>query len=201
MNIASATMPLKAPAGTVLFRPGQACPGFVRLTQGTIRVVLTAASGREVVLYRVQPGGLCLQTFSCLVEGKEYAATGVAETALEGEIIPHATFRKMMETDHGFLSSVLGAVAERFSDYERLVEDVALTGFDARLARVLLRLADDAMQVHATHEQLATETASGRAFVSRRLADFDRKGLVERHRGHIALINKSALEDIAADDL
>ena len=85
--------------------------------------------------------------------------------------------------------------------YERLVEDVALTSFDARLARALLRLADEDMQVHATHEQLATETASGRAFVSRRLAHFARNGLVERHRGHIALKDKSALVEIAADDV
>lgn len=192
---------LVCPSGTVLFQPGQACPGFVKLDKGTIRVVLTSASGREVVLYRVNPGGLCLQTFSCLVEGKEYSATGIAETDLEGEIISHAAFRRLMEADHVFLSSVLGAVARRFADYEQLVEDVALTSFDARLARALLRLADDDMQVHATHEQLATETASGRAFVSRRLAEFARNGLVERHRGHIALIDKSSLAEIAADDV
>ncbi len=199
MNAAAST-PLKCPAGTVLFQPGQACPGFVRLDKGSIRVVLTAASGREVVLYRVQPGGLCLQTFSCLVEDKTYSATGVAETPLEGEIISNADFHRMIETDPQFLASVLGAVATRFHDYERLVEDVALTGFDARLARVLLRLADDADEVHATHEQLATETASGRAFVSRRLAAFEGQGLVARRRGHIALIKKAALEQIAADE-
>ncbi len=192
---------LVCPSGTALFQPGQACPGFVKLDKGTIRVVLTSASGREVVLYRVNPGGLCLQTFSCLVEGKEYSATGIAETELEGEIISYVAFRRLMETDHAFLSSVLAAVARRFADYVQLVEDVALTSFDARLARALLRLADDYMQVHATHEQLATETASGRAFVSRRLAEFARNRLVERHRGHIALINRSALVEIAADDV
>ena len=196
---APATSPLHCDAGTVLFQPGQECPGFVKLQSGTIRVVLTAASGREVVLYRVHPGGLCLQTFSCLVEGKTYSATGIAETALDGEVISHAAFRRMMETDSRFLSTVLGAVAERFSDYEQLVEDVALTGFDARLARVLLRLADEAMNVTATHDQLATETASGRAFVSRRLAAFEKNGLVHRHRGHIEIADFSRLEQIAAD--
>ncbi|SFS19441.1 Crp/Fnr family transcriptional regulator [Yoonia litorea] len=198
---APASTPLKCPAGTVLFQPGQECPGFVRLTKGKIRVLLTSASGREVVLYRVEPGGLCLQTFSCLVEGKTYSATGIAETDLEGEIISHSNFRKKLETDPSFLSSVLGAVATRFFDYERLVEDVALTSFDARLARALIRLADADDKVPATHEQLASETASGRAFVSRRLAEFALRGLVERHRGFIALIDKRGLERIAADDV
>lgn len=199
MNAPNAT-PLRCPAGTVIFTPGQACPGFVRLNKGTIRVVLTSASGRDVVLYRVEPGGLCLQTFSCLVEGKDYSATGIAETDLEGEIVSHDAFRRMMEIDKDFMASVLGAVAQRFFDYERLVEDVALTGFDARLARALLRLADADMQVAATHDQLATETASGRAFVSRRLAAFERDGLLHRHRGHIEITEKDRLLRIAADE-
>ena len=198
---AARTSPLKCSAGTVLFQPGQECPGFLKLEKGTIRVVLTAASGREVVLYRVHPGGLCLQTFSCLVEGKSYSATGIAEADIEGEIVSHAAFRRMMETDTAFLSSVLGAVATRFSDYEQLVEDVALTGFDARLARVLRRQANAAGEVVATHDQLATETASGRAFVSRRLAAFEKDGLVHRHRGHIEIVDDARLEQIAADEL
>ncbi len=194
------TTPLRCNAGTVIFTPGQACPGFVRLNRGTIRVVLTSVSGREVVLYRVQPGGLCLQTFSCLVEGRDYSATGIAETDLEGEVISHTAFRRKMETDRAFMTSVLGAVAQRFFDYEQLVEDVALTGFDARLARTLQRLADNDMQVTATHDQLATETASGRAFVSRRLAAFERDGLLHRHRGHIQITDRARLARIAADE-
>ena len=191
--------PLRAKAGDVLFRAGEPCPGFVRLTSGTIRVTLTAPNGREVVLYRVRPGEVCLQTFACMVEGRDYSAEGVAETALEGEIIPHASFRRMLSEDGAFRDEVFRAVAGRFADYEALVEDVALTGFDARLARALLRLADGAGDVAATHEALAAETASGRAFVSRRLAEFARQGLVAPHRGHVEIVDRAGLERIAAD--
>ncbi|PCH70265.1 MAG: cyclic nucleotide-binding protein, partial [Rhodobacteraceae bacterium] len=81
--------PLSCPAGTVLFRPGQECPGFVRLQSGSIRVTLSAANGREVVLYRVAPGDVCLQTFACLTDGRSYSAEGVAEQDIVGEIMPH----------------------------------------------------------------------------------------------------------------
>jgi CRP/FNR family transcriptional regulator len=53
--------------------------------------------------------------------------------------------------------------------------------------------------VAATHEQLAVETASGRAFVSRRLAEFARMGLVVPGRGWIDLADIPGLERIAAD--
>ncbi|MDV7145837.1 Crp/Fnr family transcriptional regulator [Tropicimonas sp. TH_r6] len=190
--------PLRLPAGSVLFSPGQECPGFVRLHSGSIRVSLTAENGREVVLYRVAPGGLCLQTFSCLIDGRRYSAEGRAETDIEGEIVPHAAFQRNLAEDAAFRAGVFRAVAERFSDYEQLVEEVALTGFDARLARVLTRLATNGV-LQMTHESLAAETASGRAFVSRRLAEFERNGIIARRRGEIEILDFVGLERIAQE--
>lgn len=194
------TLPLTCPAGTVLFSPGQDCPGFVRLHEGTLRVTLTGAGGREVVLYRVSPGDVCLQTFACLTDGRSYSAEGVAETALKGEIMPHALFQRKMAEDPVFLAEVMEAVARRFSDYEQLVEDVALTGFDARLARVLLRLSPDGGVIETTHDALAAETASGRAFVSRRLAEFAQRGLVAPGRGKLTVLDRAGLERVANED-
>ncbi|MFC6687878.1 Crp/Fnr family transcriptional regulator [Jhaorihella thermophila] len=193
-------LPLSCPAGTVIFRAGEDCPGFVRLTRGTIRVTLTAPNGREVVLYRVEPGDVCLQTFACLTDGRSYSAEGVAEADVEGEVIPHAVFRRRMAEDAAFREEVMAAVARRFADYEKLVEDVALTGFDARLARALLRLARGGEGIETTHEALAAETASGRAFVSRRLAEFARLGLIRPGRGRIRILDRAALERVADDD-
>lgn len=184
--------------GEVLFAPGQTCPGFVLLDAGTIRVSLTAANGREVVLYRVGPGDICLQTFACLIENRPYSAEGVAETDLSGRLIPAPAFRRRLAEDGGFRDRVLAAIAHRFADFEQLVEDVALTGFDARLARVLLRLRDGDGAVNATHAQLAAETASGRAFVSRRLAEMQRDGLVALTRGRIGVLDAARLMQIAA---
>ncbi len=198
--MARRSLPLTCPAGTVLFSPGQDCPGFLRLHEGTIRVTLSAANGREVVLYRVGPGDVCLQTFACLTNGLRYGAQGIAESDIKGEMLPHAAFRRAMAEDAEFRADVLRAVARRFCDYEQLVEDVALTGFDARLARVLLRLADRDRQdeIVTTHDALAAETASGRAFVSRRLGEFARAGLVRPGRGRLRLLDRAGLERIAA---
>lgn len=193
------THPLTCPAGTVLFNPGQDCPGYVRLLSGTLRVTLTAPNGREVVLYRVNPGDVCLQTFACLTSGLSYCAQGTAETDIVAEMLPHAGFRQAMAEDPDFRTEVLLAVARRFSDYEQLVEDVALTGFDARLARVLLRLAATQDEIVITHEALAAETASGRAFVSRRLGDFARAGLVRPGRGRLRLLDRAGLKKIATE--
>lgn len=188
---------LQVPAGTVLFRPGDDCSGFVIVHEGTIRVSLTAENGREIILYRVRPGEICLQTFGCLVDHRPYAAEGVAESDLTLEVVPASQFEERLASDAEFRARLLRGVATRFADMEQLVEDVALTGFSARLARSLLRLRDAEGRITATHEALAAEIGSGRAAVSRGLASFARAGLIEMARGHLRVIDARQIEALS----
>ncbi|WP_439136821.1 Crp/Fnr family transcriptional regulator [Roseicyclus sp.] len=186
--------------GDVLFEPGAACPGFLIVDTGVIRVSLTAANGREVVLYRVSAGTVCLQTFGCLIDGDRYSAEGVVEADVTGRMIPAQSFHDALADDPAFRKLVFNGVAQRFVEYQRVVEEVALLGFDERLARVLLRLCDAQGFVAFTHVALAAETASGRAFVSRRLAALSRAGLVVQHKGGVQITDRAGLERIAAVD-
>lgn len=182
------------PRGTVLFRPEDPCHGFVVVRSGTIKVLLIGENGREIVLYRVRPGEVCLQTFGCLVEGSAYSAEGVAETDLEIEVVPAGEFQRRVADDPGFRQLLFSGVAARFGDLERLVEDVALSSIETRLARALLRLAGPDGRVAATHEALAVEIGSAREVVSRQLALFTRAGLITAGRGQIAIADCAGLE-------
>lgn len=189
----------KIAKGTRLFQPGQDCPGYVVVHEGTIRVSITAESGREIVLYRVRPGDVCLQTFNALIHGALYTAEGLAETDLVIEVVPPEAFQERVASDRAFRMRLFGAVADRFSDLERLVEDVALTGIPARLARALLRLADSDDAVNLRHEALAIEIGSAREVVSRQLAAFSRTGLISGTRGVIHLLSRSGLKALAGE--
>lgn len=191
--------PRRIEPDSVLFRAGDPCRGFFVLHEGTLRVTLTAPNGREIVLYRVTPGDVCLQTFSCLVEGRDYSAQGIAETLLVADILSPDVFHRRLADDSVFRNQVMTAVAHRFADFERLVEDVVLTRFTARLARSLLYLADADDVVLTTHEQLAIETGSGRAVVSRQLARFAAANLVAMARGRITLLDCETLQIISED--
>lgn len=191
---------LACPAGTVLFRPDDACSGFVVLQEGSIRVSLTSAGGREIVLYRVRPGEICLQTFTCLAEGRTYSAEGIAESELTGELIPPGEYERRMAEDPDFRRAVFTAVAHRFADFEHLVESLASASIEARLAEALLARADAAGEVHLTHDGLASEIGSAREVVSRQLSRFERSGLVALARGKVTLLARGALEHKAAGD-
>jgi CRP/FNR family transcriptional regulator len=188
---------VRAHAGDVLFRPLDPCRGFIAVRRGAIKVMLAAPSGREIVLYRVNPGEVCLQTFSCLVQHKPYAAEGVAEEDLEALLIPNAEFDMLLAGDDTFRSAVLASVAERFADFENVVQMLAFTGLEARVAAALLRLAGAHDHIAMTHEALAEEIGSAREAVSRQLGLFARQGLVALSRGRIDLKARSILTHLA----
>lgn len=189
---------LRASAGDTLFRADDPCPGFIALRSGAIKVGLTSPSGREIVLYRVHPGEICLQTFSCLVQNKSYAAEGTAEDAVDALLIPPATFDTLMRENEAFRAAVLGSVASRFADFEQVVETLAFSGLEERVASVLLRLADGDGIVHATQEALAAEIGSAREAVSRQLGLFARQGLVAVSRGRVELLRRDALSRLVS---
>jgi CRP/FNR family transcriptional regulator len=187
--------------GTVLFSPGQECFGFVALKKGSIKVVLTSVGGREIVLYHVHPGEICLQTFGCLTMGTSYSAFGIAEQNLELEIIPPTKFHELLASDSQFRQEIFNSVATRFADFERLVENVALSSVQMRLARALLRLSEDSSSVEMTHEGLANEIGSAREVVSRQLSKFAKSGIIEMARGKIEIINTKKLADICQNEI
>lgn len=191
-------IPLHKPVGTILFRAGDECPGYVAVTAGCIRVSLVSANGREIVLYRVGPGEVCLQTFACLVEGRRYLAEGIVEAEVSGELIPPNVFSHRMATDDTFRQQVLGAVAHRFAEFEHVVETLAFAGLEQRVAQAILRVAGAGREARITHEQIAIEIGSAREAVSRQIAALARTGFVAAHRGVIEILDRDGLSQLAA---
>ena len=48
-----------------------------------MRVVQAADNGRELMLYRLSPGDMCVVSASCLFGSLPYQVSGVADTTLE----------------------------------------------------------------------------------------------------------------------
>jgi CRP/FNR family transcriptional regulator len=165
---------------------------------GSIRVTLVSEEGREVVLYRVRPGEICLQTFACLSRGATYAAEGVVETPVDGVLIPPAQFQKLVSESGAFRSAVFEAIAARFSEFEHVVETLAFTGIESRVASALLLLAGDGHLVTATHHDIATEIGSAREVVSRQLKLLAQSGAIAMSRGHIEILDKGKLSQISS---
>ncbi|GAV19630.1 cyclic AMP receptor-like protein [Mariprofundus micogutta] len=191
---------MKVPKGTVLFRDGDACQGYVFVLDGSVRVQKMDPEGREIVLYRVEDGQTCMLTTSCLLGDKAYPAEGVAEIETELALIPAQRFDELL-ADSAFRKFALGMISERIADLMALIEDVAFGRMDARLIRRLMELDDGSHKLKLTHQQLATELGTAREVISRILKDFERRGHVSLGRGEVTLIDLDALWHIATTDV
>lgn len=185
---------LTLPAGTQIFTERQPCQGFPLLLAGSIKVVKSVPSGREMMLYRVEPGGSCIITSSCLLGHADYSARGVAETALSLRILPEPLFAKLVAGNVAFRDFVFHLFAERISELMQLVEEVAFHRLDQRLAKLLLGKVEP---VRATHQSLAEELGSVREIVSRLLKGFAAQGLVALGREQIELLDRDGLRQLA----
>ena len=184
-------------AGAVLFEPGQAADRLLLLLSGTVRVLQSSDSGREVFLYRVQAGESCVLTTASMLAFEDYATTGLAETEVEAVEIPRVLFDALVAESRPFRDFVFRAYARRITDLFTLIDDIVFQRLDVRLAGRLIQLADRDGVVHATHQVLGTELGTAREVISRLLSEFQKKGLVKQARGAVCLIEPEALARLA----
>jgi len=181
---------VRLPAGSVLFDEMQPCRGFPLLIEGSIRVVKAAPSGREILLYRVDPGEGCMVSGGCLLGHTEYRARGVAETDVLLVHLPAAAFQALIAEREPFRRFVFAMYGERLADVMALVEEVAFRRLDARLAQLLVRRGPI---LEATHQSLADELGSVREIVSRLLRDFAAQGWVKLERERVTVLQPQPL--------
>lgn len=181
-----------APKGSILFRPGDAAQGFVVVLAGRIEVHLTGPSGREIMLYAVEPGQSCVQTTLGLMADEAYSGEAMAATDATLVLIPRRVFLQLMDSEPAFRSFVFTALGRRMQDVTRLLEQVAFASIESRLASALLDLAVGDV-VQATQAELAARIGSAREVVTRRLDAFQRAGWVETDRGTVRIVNRDAL--------
>jgi len=189
-----AHLPLQTvPAGCVLFREQEPCRGFPMLVEGEVRVSRAAPNGRELELYRVVPGELCLVSSASLFAGQAMSARGLTTAPTTLALMPPHDFLAGLGHE-AFRAYVLGLFASRMSDLTGLIEAIAFQRLDSRLAAALL---GHGPQLRITHQALADELGTVREIVTRLLHRFEREGLVTLSRECITLRDSAALRSLA----
>ena len=181
---------LQVPAGTVLFDASQPCRGFPLLLEGAVRVAKFAPNGREIMLYRVDPGQGCILSGGCLLGHSDYSARGIAEQDVTLLSVPPALFHELLLQFEPFRRFVFGMYGERLAEVMELVEEVAFRRLDERLAQLLIHRGP---VLEATHQKLADELGSVREIVSRLLRSFETRGWVKLERERITVLDPKSL--------
>lgn len=175
------------------------CTGLLYVESGRLRVYTLSETGREITLYRIAEGGVCLFSASCALRGIDFHVFAVAETDVRLILIPAEIYKKLSEKSvavNGFTNALM---AQRFSEVMWVLDEVLNKKFDARLAALLLEEEAYAgtADLKITHEQLAAHLGTVREAVSRMLKYFESEGLVELSRGTIRIANAEELRKVS----
>ena len=185
---------VRAPRGGTLFDADQPCRGFPLVLEGSVRVAKGSESGREILLYRVEPGQACILSGGCLLGHSDYSARGVAESDVTVLSIPPELFQRLMIESEPFRRFVFGMYGERLAEVMELVDEVAFRKLDQRLAQLLVHRGP---VIDTTHQKLADELGSVREIVSRLLRGFESRGWVTLERERITVRDPRALAGLA----
>lgn len=184
---------IKIPANQPIFHRGDLCESYFLVISGSVKVLITAVSGREIVLYHVGAGESCVLTTSCLMAGDNYPAEGISETEVTALVFDKATFHRSLQRSKTFRQFVFADLGKRFSGVILRIEQVSFSGVEARLAEHLL---SHSPLVSATHQMLATDIGSAREVVSRQLKQFEINGWVKLGRARIEVLKPDALRQV-----
>lgn len=177
------------PAGTRLFSTGDVCRNFVVVLKGTAKVQLSTRTGREMILFRLEPGQSCALTTSCILTQSPYYAEGLAETDLEFLTLPSQWFLKSVQSQPELFIKILNNYAERIGELTAVIDRLMTRDLNAELKSFLVNKSDDQNRVVLSHQMIADELASSREVISRKLKSYEKAGLIAMSRGLVKLTN------------
>ncbi|MDL2298400.1 Crp/Fnr family transcriptional regulator [Synergistaceae bacterium OttesenSCG-928-D05] len=184
--------------GSHIHSPTNECVGVLLVKSGELRTYILSKGGKEVTLFRLNEGEVCVLSASCLISSITFDVFIDAQQDMQVLHIDSAVFSQLQDNNIHVENFALKVAANRFSDVVWAMEQMLFMSFDARLAVFLLdeTSKNGADNLALTHEQIAKYIGSAREVVSRMLNYFAKEGMVRLHRGHIEIIDKPALQKL-----
>ena len=184
------------PKGTLLHSGSMDCTGLLLVQHGQLRAYILSEEGREITLYRLLEGDICLFSASCMMRSIQFEVMIEAEKDTELWIIPADSYKSVMDQSAPLANFTNEVMAGRFSDVMWLLEQILWKRFDQRLAGFLLE--ESALEgtdvLKITHETIGSHLGNPREVVTRMLRYFQNEGLVKLARGTVEITNRAAMQ-------
>ena len=187
---------------TVKFRKGtnihdgNDCTGVILIRSGCLRLYILSEDGKEITLYRLFPGDMCMLSASCVLDSITFDVLVDSEEDSECVVVGGCAYEDLARRLPEAKIFALETALSRFSDVMWVMQQILFMSMDKRLAIFLLdEIAKNGTDtVKLTHEQIAKYMGSAREVVSRMLKYFATEGLISSSRSEgIKIIDKKRL--------
>ncbi|MBE6879615.1 MAG: Crp/Fnr family transcriptional regulator [Ruminococcaceae bacterium] len=185
---------LTYPKGTTV-HDGTECSGVFFVRSGCLRVYIMSDEGKDITLYRLHSGDMCMLAASCVLQSITFDVLIDAEENSECYIVSGSAFSSVSENNPDIKIFALETAVNRFSDVMWVMQQILFMSMDKRLAIFLLdestRTGSDVITL--THEQIAKYMGSAREVVSRTLKYFSSEKIVEVSRKGVRILDMKRL--------
>lgn len=173
------------PEGQIMMGDNTRCSGIPMVMKGQLRLFRISEKGREMTIYRINQGELCILAGVCAMGNTEYDFSIEAETDSVLASIPADTFKELIYRSDSFRTYVFNALAQRLILSIETIEMLIFNSIEERIMAYLQRHANAVGVVKTTHEKMAVELGSSREVITRQLKTMSERGLIELRRGKI----------------
>ena len=184
----------------VVMRRGDADCALLVLVHGRLRAGAASAEGREVTIGLMEPGAVLGEI--ALLDGRPRSldVSAMVESLLL--TVERRDFLPFLRARPELMLRLMILLCDRLRRNSTAYEDLALAPLSARLARLLLALAEthgaptpDGVQIRLTLSQrdMATQVAATRERVNKQLRQWHEAGVLGDHNGRLVLRQPAAL--------
>lgn len=178
------------PAGSVILKDEQSISAIPIVLKGTLRVMRTDESGREMLLYYIQAGESCIMSFLGGIHHETSKVSAVAEEEAEVLLIPVEKAGEWIKEFPEWTDFIFKLYHKRFEELLSVVNAIAFHKLDERVLHLLKQKSElfHTKDVKITHQQLADELGSTREVISRIVKQMEHAGLIKLSRNKISLM-------------
>ena len=184
----------------LVFEPNPQPQYVFILESGLVRMYRTCGHGEEVTFGYIHPGEVFGELAIFVDKPRESYAIAMERSAVIR--IERDVFSDVLREHPSIVFSVATQMGSRFKKIESRVEDLVFCDARARLARIIIDLAEEfgvqadggvLIDVRLTHAELATLVGSSRPTVSIALGELEDEDALTRLAGKILLTNRELL--------
>lgn len=184
--------------GEILFLKGDPGDALYGVRRGQIVITTTTDAGRQFTLNILGPGDIFGEI--ALLDGQPRSADAVASGHVELFMIRRSDFQDLLKRRPEITTRIIELLCERLRFSSERLEEASLLSLRARLARRLLKLAEDfGEDIEITQEELSVLVGAGRETVNRQLQKWRKSGVVELGRARVKIVDLGRLQQEATE--
>lgn len=194
--------------GDTIFLKDAPSDTMMAVVSGRVKIVTLSPDGKEAILNVITTGEVFGEI--SLIDGGPRTADAVAMANCELLVLDRRTFLPVLRRHPEICMRLLELLCDRLRRTSAQVETIRFLTVPARLARVLLHLAERQgtfrpgeirLQLDLSQRELGDMAGISREGVNKQLSAWHRQGLVALSKGEITIHDEAALKRIAALDV